>query len=106
MCSVIQTHFKKKIHTFFDSEGHRATFGVCNWIECGGTERERNREVAVSNQEGQLERIFDDLTDVIVEFTRVSHRKSHMIGVSVSNFLALRVPFMSFHVKLESSSAI
>ena len=75
MCSVIQTHSKKKIHTFFDSEGHRATFGVCNWIECGGTERETNREVEVSNQEGLLQRIFDDLTDVTVELRRVSHRK-------------------------------
>ena len=97
MCSVIQTHSKKKIHTFFDSEGHRATFGVCNWIECGGTERETNREVEVSNQEGQLERIFDDLTDVTVELRRVSHRKSHMIGGPLSKFLVLRVPFMSSH---------
>ena len=68
MCSVIQIHSKKQIYTFFDSEGDIATFGVCNWIECGGTERETNREVEVSNQEGQLERIFDDLTDATVEF--------------------------------------
>ena len=33
------------------------------------------KEVEVSNQEGQLDRISDDLTDVTVELRRVSHRK-------------------------------
>ena len=53
--------------------------------ECGGTERETNREVEVSNQEGQLERIFDDLTDATVEFKNdESQEKSHDRG-SLSN---------------------